>query len=253
VPHRGSEWIARGERPVWPPLLTQRGGDDRRVVAHARLKLLGDALKHDQHILPCFLRPRPCRQAQERAQPPHVGEPRLGMADRQHGEALEAVVIAQKTVQDGARNGHGDIVVSHGKRVLKTGPRTILRVFNAGTSYGIGNARLYLAYHTENQTDLDIKRDVYEASGSYTFGPADFIAVMYGYLHDRSGDGNNAQQIGMTYEHYLSKRTTLYASTAFINTRNKAAFTLNGTAYAGITVAPGSNTRGAIVGIVHKF
>lgn len=130
---------------------------------------------------------------------------------------------------------------------------SILKVLNVGTSYGLGNARFFLAYHTEKQTDNSIKRDSYEASGSYLFAPADQIVLMYGYVHDRTGSGNNAQQIGMTYEHYLSKRTTLYASAAFINNRNKAAFTLNGTAYAGVTVAPGSNTRGAILGIVHKF
>ncbi|QNB15467.1 porin [Paraburkholderia tropica] len=128
-----------------------------------------------------------------------------------------------------------------------------LKVFNAGASVGVGPARFYLAYHTEKQTDNSIKRDVYEGSGSWSFGPADQLALMYGYLHDRTGKGNNAQQIGMTYEHYLSKRTTLYASAAFINNRNQAAFTLNGTAYAGPTVAPGSNTRGVILGMVHTF
>lgn len=128
-----------------------------------------------------------------------------------------------------------------------------LKVFNAGVSYGIGNARLFGAYHTEKQTDNSVKRDSYEASGSWLFGPADQLVLMYGYVHDRTGNGNNAQQVGMTYEHYLSKRTTLYVSAAFIDNRNKAAFTLNGTAYAGVTVAPGSNARGAIFGVVHKF
>ncbi|WP_027818113.1 porin [Paraburkholderia bannensis] len=128
-----------------------------------------------------------------------------------------------------------------------------LRVFNAGASVGVGNARFYLAYHTERQTDDSVKRDVYEASGSYFFSPADQLVLMYGYEHDRTNQGNNAQQIGMTYEHYLSKRTTLYGSAGFIQNRNHAAFTLNGTSYAGVTVAPGSNTRGVILGMVHTF
>lgn len=130
---------------------------------------------------------------------------------------------------------------------------SVLRVLNVGTSYGLGNARFFLAYHDENQSDNSIRRDTYEASGSYRFDAADQLALMYGYAHDRTGAGNNAQQIRLTYEHYLSVRTTLYASAGFINNRNKAAFTLNGTAYAGVTVAPGSNTRGVILGIVHKF
>jgi len=130
---------------------------------------------------------------------------------------------------------------------------SILRVLNVGASYGLGKARFFLAYHDENQSNNSIRRDTYEASGSYLFAPSDELVLMYGYAHDRTGAGDNAQQIGLTYEHYLSVRTTLYASAGFINNRNKAAFTLNGTSYAGVTVAPGSNTRGAILGIVHKF
>ncbi|WP_118179792.1 porin [Paraburkholderia phosphatilytica] len=128
-----------------------------------------------------------------------------------------------------------------------------LKMFNAGTSLGVGAARFYLAYHTERQTDNSVKRDVYEASGSYRFDPADQLALMYGYEHDRTAAGNNAQQVGLTYEHFLSKVTTLYASAGFIQNRDRAQFTLNGTAYAGVTVAPGSNTRGVIVGMVHTF
>jgi predicted porin len=76
---------------------------------------------------------------------------------------------------------------------------------------------------------------------------------MYGYAHDRTGQGNNAQQVGLTYEYFLSKATTLYAATGFIQNRNEADFTLNGTSYAGVTVAPGSNTRGVTLGMVHSF
>ena len=130
---------------------------------------------------------------------------------------------------------------------------SILKIFNAGASMGVGAARFNLAYHTERQTDNSTKRDVYEASGSYLFGPADMLALMYGYAHDRTGQGNNAQQVGLAYEHFLSKRTTLYASAGFIQNRNQAKFTLNGTAYTGVTVAPGNDTRGITLGMVHTF
>ena len=149
-------------------------------------------------------------------------------------------------------NGPFRIAAGYEQADNATGTST-LKVFNAGASVGVGPARFYLAYHTEHQTDNSIKRDVYEGSGSWNFGPADQLALMYGYAHDRTGQGNNAQQIGMTYEHYLSKRTTLYASAGFINNRNRAQFTLNGTAYGGVAVAPGSNTRGVILGMVHTF
>ena len=130
---------------------------------------------------------------------------------------------------------------------------SILKVFNAGASIAVGAARFFLAYHTERETDDSEKRDVYEASGSYSFSSADQLSLMYGYAHDRTGQGNNAQQVGLTYEYFLSKATTLYAATGFIQNRKRADFTLNGTSYAGVTVAPGSNTRGATLGIVHSF
>ncbi|SAK96134.1 gram-negative porin domain protein [Caballeronia pedi] len=130
---------------------------------------------------------------------------------------------------------------------------SILKLFNAGASVEVGAARFYLAYHTERQTDDTVKRDVYEVSGSYSFTPADQLSLMYGYAHDRLGQGNNAQQIGVTYSYSLSKRTTLYGSAGFLQNRNQAKFTLNGTGYTGLAVAPGTDSRGMIVGMVHRF
>ncbi|CAE6823877.1 Outer membrane porin protein 32 [Paraburkholderia domus] len=130
---------------------------------------------------------------------------------------------------------------------------SMLKVLNIGSSVTVGNAQFFLAYHTERQTDNSVKRDVYAASTSYSFTPADDLSVMYGYAYDRTGQGNNAQQIGLTYEHLLSKRTTLYASAGFIQNRNDAQFSLNGTNYQGLKGAPGADTRGVTVGIVHKF
>lgn len=133
-----------------------------------------------------------------------------------------------------------------------TGTST-LKIFNAGTSLEVGAARFYLAYHTERQTDNSVRRDVYEASGSYRLNPFNHVALLYGYAHDRTGNGNNAQQIGINYEYYFSKATTLYASGGFIQNRNKAQFTLNGTAYGGVAGTPGANARGMVLGLVHTF
>ncbi|MEM5399949.1 MULTISPECIES: hypothetical protein [Paraburkholderia] len=76
---------------------------------------------------------------------------------------------------------------------------------------------------------------------------------MYGYLHDRTGKSNNAQQLGLLFEYSLSKATELYTAAGFLQNRNQAQYTLSGTAYSGLTVAPGSDTRGIGVGLVHKF
>ncbi|WP_347558765.1 porin [Robbsia sp. KACC 23696] len=130
---------------------------------------------------------------------------------------------------------------------------SLLKIFNAGTSMSFGAARVFLAYHNERQTDNSIKRDTYQLSGSYMLNPANMVVAMYAYEHDRTGQGNNAQQVGLTYEYLLSTRTTLYGAAGFIQNRSKAAFTLTGTNYAGVAVSPGANTRGVTLGIVHRF
>jgi len=127
------------------------------------------------------------------------------------------------------------------------------RVFRVAGAYKVGQARLYLAYLAEHQSDNSENRRIYEVSGSYMFNAANMLSVMYGYLSDQTGQGNNGQEIGAIYEYFLSKRTILYAAAAFVQNRNQGEYTLNGTQYYGVAVAPGSNVRGVILGIAHKF
>lgn len=130
---------------------------------------------------------------------------------------------------------------------------SVQKIFRAATSYRVGAARFYLAYQTERQSDHTEKRDLYEASATYLFSPFNRFSVMYGYAHDRTGHGNNAQQIGLIYEYYLSKATVLYTAAGLIQNRNQAQYTLDGTQYSGIAVEPGAYARGVIVGMTHKF
>lgn len=135
------------------------------------------------------------------------------------------------------------------------GPGAVLSVFNAGASYTIGANRIWLAYHTENLTNTPKyqQHDVYQISDSYQINPFSLISLMYGYLHDRTGKGNNAQELGLLFEYSLSKSTELYTAAGFIENKNLAAYTLSGTAYSGLAVTPGTNNRGIGVGLVHKF
>ncbi|HKR47235.1 MAG TPA: porin [Paraburkholderia sp.] len=135
------------------------------------------------------------------------------------------------------------------------GPGAVFTVFNAGASYAIGANRIWLAYHTENLTNTPkyMQHEVYQISDSYQVSPFTLVSLMYGYLHDRTGKGNNAQQLGLLFEYSLSKATELYTAAGFLQNRNQAQYTLSGTAYSGLTVAPGSDTRGIGVGLVHKF
>ncbi|MEX3844330.1 MULTISPECIES: porin [Paraburkholderia] len=75
---------------------------------------------------------------------------------------------------------------------------------------------------------------------------------MYGNLHDRSGNGNNAQQIGLAYSYFLSKRSGIYVAAGLLDNRNRTDFSLNGAQYSGVPVTPGATARG-IIGMTHKF
>ncbi|MBN3811242.1 porin [Paraburkholderia sp. Ac-20347] len=130
---------------------------------------------------------------------------------------------------------------------------SVQKVFTAATSLKVDAARFYFVYHTETQSDHSQNEATYSISASYLFNPANEIAVMYGYLHDRTGNGNNAQQVGLSYEYFLSKSSLIYMAAGLIDNRNQAAYTLNGTEYSGIEVTPGATARGIIIGLTHKF
>ncbi|SAK96180.1 gram-negative porin domain protein [Caballeronia pedi] len=130
---------------------------------------------------------------------------------------------------------------------------SVQKVWRAAAGYRAGNLRFYLAFQSERQTDHSEKRDIYEASTSWLLNPFNMVSVMYGYAHDRTGQGNDAQQIGLVYEYFLSKATSLYAAAGLIQNHGQAAYTLDGTQYSGIPVAPGAYARGVVIGMTHKF
>lgn len=134
-----------------------------------------------------------------------------------------------------------------------TSGTSLQRVLRAVGSYSVGQARIYMAYQSERQSDNSENINIYELSGSYLFNVANRLSVMYGYAHDRTGQGNNAQQIGFLYEYFFSKSTILYGAAALLQNRNQAQYTLNGTQYSGLTESPGSLVRGIIIGMAHKF
>lgn len=130
---------------------------------------------------------------------------------------------------------------------------SVQRNFTFASSLRFTAARFHLVYHTETQSDHSRDVATYTASASYLFNPANEVAVMYGYLHDRSGKGNNAQQVGLAYMHFLSKRSIIYALAGLVDNRNQATYGLQGTEYSGIPVTPGATARGFVIGVTHKF
>nr|WP_284700785.1 porin [Robbsia betulipollinis] len=149
-------------------------------------------------------------------------------------------------------NGPFHAVIGYEQWGSATGT-TLQRVFRSGVSYDFGHLRLYAAFESEKLSNHTEDLDIYALSASYAFNPANFLSVLYGYAHDKTGQGNNAQQLGTIYEYFFSKRTILYAAGGVIQNRNYADFTLDGTQYSGIAGAPGGYAKAVILGMTHKF
>jgi predicted porin len=127
------------------------------------------------------------------------------------------------------------------------------KVLREVVSYGIGPARVYLAYQKESTSDGLEHLQIGEVAASWEFTSAFKASLLYGYARDRTGNGNGGQQLGALLEYKLSKRTELYSASGLLQNRNQAQFTLDGTQYSGIPGAPGAYVRGFNLGIAHHF
>ena len=98
---------------------------------------------------------------------------------------------------------------------------------------------------------------LYSAMTNYELGVVawvtDYSQVRASYQRaDASGagtDGNDARQVAVGYEHYLSKRTALYATYAHLSNEGVAAFVV-GTPPA---AKAGASSSGYEFGIKHSF
>ncbi|WP_027212637.1 porin [Burkholderia sp. WSM2232] len=149
-------------------------------------------------------------------------------------------------------NGPFHLAVGYEQQANAAGT-SIQRNLTLASSLRFDATRFHLVYTTERQSDHSLNVALYTASASVLLNPANEVALMYGYLHDRSGKGNNAQQVGVGYMYFLSKRSTLYALAGLVDNRNQATHGLEGTEYSGIPVTPGATARGVIIGLMHKF
>lgn len=130
----------------------------------------------------------------------------------------------------------------------------ILRSTYTGGHYQFDHFIAYLAFHTAKLGSQHIDRQLVSASVRWLISPSNSASLGYSYARDRSGLGNNAQQVGLLYQYLLSKSTQIYAAAALLDNKNKATFTLSGAAVAGIPLGyPGANARGVQLGIVHFF
>ncbi|QDX20931.1 porin [Pandoraea pnomenusa] len=141
------------------------------------------------------------------------------------------------------------------------------RQYAIGGSYDIKPFRLYLGYFKNKQSDDTINKDLYSVSAAWFITPADQLSVGYTYIDVKADAANSdaavfpgkghANHFGLMYLHSLSKRTTLYASAAYITNSKGLRYAL------GAAQAPGGNllnrpdagdsTTGVQFGVRHTF
>ncbi|ALE56616.1 hypothetical protein AC233_10790 [Burkholderia sp. HB1] len=162
---------------------------------------------------------------------------------------------ANASYQAALRYINGPLYLATIYEAVKNATNTdILRSTYTGGHYSFNSFIAYLAFHTAKLGSQQIDRQVVSASVKWLASPFTSLSLGYTYARDRSGLGNNAQDVGVLYQYALSKRTTLYAAASFLDNKEKANYTLAGAAVAGIPLSsPGENARGVQLGIVHFF
>lgn len=93
----------------------------------------------------------------------------------------------------------------------------------------------------------------YQVGGHYRIG-AGRVMFSAAALNDRTSGNSDAKQFAIGYDYNLSKRTDVYAVTAFIKNQNFGQF-VPGTAGSpgGFGPTPGADTKAVQVGIRHRF
>ncbi len=130
--------------------------------------------------------------------------------------------------------------------------KSVLDSLFTGGFYSFGSLRVHIGYNNSKST-ATFNKEAFALSASYQLTPASRLSVGVAHAHDRSGMGKDANQVGLMYWYFLSKRTTLYASAGYLANSENASYTLTGFP-GGVPVAhPGARARGVQIGIQHKF
>ncbi len=145
---------------------------------------------------------------------------------------------------------------------------TKLNAYTAGVSYDFGVAKVSALYDhvkTSSNASPSCTSGVVCDEANWMVGVVvpvtenDKLRAAYDDYTDRSDAQNSCRKFGIGGQHYLSKRTNLYADFATISQRDKGHCTIFYTPTAGSADAgAGSNqvgvgTRGYDLGIVHRF
>ncbi|UNK42228.1 porin [Luteimonas sp. S4-F44] len=118
----------------------------------------------------------------------------------------------------------------------------------AGGNYRSGDLTWYLGTHSARWgKEVDI--DAAELSVKYTLNDKDIIGAGVGILHDRSGLGDHARQIGVLYRRTFNAYLIGYAGYNVLHNRGQANYRFAGAATGGLPPdRPGADLRGLQLG-----
>ncbi|MEN4904505.1 porin [Luteimonas sp. TWI1437] len=118
----------------------------------------------------------------------------------------------------------------------------------AGGNYRSGDLTWYLGTHSARWgQEVDI--DAAEVSVKYALNDKDIIGAGVGVLHDRSGRGDHARQVGVLYRRTFNSHLIGYAGYNVLQNRGQASYRFAGAATAGLPPdQPGADLRGLQLG-----
>jgi predicted porin len=134
----------------------------------------------------------------------------------------------------------------------QTLPFNMERWTGFGTSYNFGPVKPSFLM-TDVRDDIGLNRNnTFEVSAEIPLTNSSLLLDV-GYFRDRTRPNANGTAYSLRYDYFMSKRTTLYTGVAYIKADRTATFGINGSTGAGLTGAPGDNSRSLIAGIRHRF
>lgn len=122
-----------------------------------------------------------------------------------------------------------------------------VRIYGLGANYQLGSFKPYALVTQAKDSATGKKQTTYDVGTIYTLSPAWVLAAGVEYQQRNQGTGN-AQQVILSADYFLSKRTDVYVAAAYLNDKG-----YNATAVLAGPKAVGSSQTVLRTGIRHTF
>jgi predicted porin len=123
-----------------------------------------------------------------------------------------------------------------------------VRIYGLGASYQLATVKPYALITQAKDTGTSRKLTTYELGAAYNLSPTLILGGGYQYQQRNQGVGK-AQQLNVSLDYLLSKRTDIYTAVAYNNDKGYNSVAMAG---GGVKAAGGSQTI-LRVGVRHKF